>query len=150
MLLLSICSWDQKKLLSYIGEIQAYPWPFFWGGGICTLSRPIETWSYSSCYLLYFQVPQLNRRPEAPRLLSASVPSLLPLPCSTTGFPPTGQHLQPPSDPHLGRGLPCSPTDTQPAGADHSGQGQTHASLLCQHWHTTSKQVREEREKRGK
>lgn len=37
MLLLSICSWDQKKLFSDIGEIQAYPWPFFWGGDLHTV-----------------------------------------------------------------------------------------------------------------
>lgn len=101
--------------------------------------------------LPYFQVPQLNRRPEAPRLLPASLSSLLP--CArqrlAAGFPPTGQHLQPPAHSHLGRGLTCSPADMQPAGPDHGGQAQTHTALFCQHWHATPKQVRERRRKQG-
>lgn len=92
----------------------------------------------------HIKVPQLNRRPEAPRLLSPLVfPLLLYLWLSATGISQTGQHLQPPPHPVLSRVLTIGHAKSLSTGPLSNHKAKTCTTLFCQHWHSTPEQVRE-------
>lgn len=92
----------------------------------------------------HLQVPQLDRRPEAPWLLSPPVSLFLLFTrwSSATRLPPPGQHLQPPSHPFLSRVLTSAHTNSHTTGPNCSYQAQACTTLLRQHWQSTPEQVR--------
>ena len=93
----------------------------------------------------FFQVPQLNRRSEAPWYLSTPVSLIFLFTqwCSATGLPSTGQHLQPPSHPLLTTWvLTGAHTSSHSTGPHCRYQAKACTTLLRQHRHTTPEQVR--------
>lgn len=119
---------------------------FFWLHQVCIhsiVSTPLN--SPRSPSLSFFQVPQLNRRPEAPWHLPPPVSLLLLFTgwCSATGLPASGQHLQPPSHPLFSTWvLASSHTNSYSTGSHCRYQAQARTTLLRQHRHTAPEQVR--------